>query len=236
MLRKLSSTVARFPASGSNTVLLWLLAGNLVPLAGILFGGWKLHTILVVYWIESGVTGGIFTTKILRCTGKDEAAELPSFPKVENGRPVTSLVGRPNREIAYVFLRQYGSFWLGHGCFILIYPVVFAVEFASLSTVGVVSVGLVTSHFASYRRNFIDREEYSHTGPVTLMIEPYRRAFVLHVTVVLGAIVITMIGSPAGAVVVMISLKTLFDVFGYWSEHNRARERMPTATAAHTES
>jgi hypothetical protein len=217
-------------------VLLWLLAGNVVPLGGIVFAGWKLHTILVVYWLESGVTGAIFTAKVLQCTGNDDAAALPSFPKVDGGQPATSLVGRPNQGVARVFLKQYGSFWLGHGFFVLSYPVVFAVEFASPSTVVVASVGLVTSHLASYQRNFIGRQEYAHTGPVTLMIEPYRRVFVLHATVVLGAIAITVIGSPAGAVAIMIGLKTLFDLFGHWSEHNRARQRMSTGTAADIES
>ena len=34
-----------------------LLAGNAVPLAGVLLFGWRAESILVMYWMEAGVVG-----------------------------------------------------------------------------------------------------------------------------------------------------------------------------------
>src|SRR5258708_37610266 len=34
-----------------------LLAANLVPLAGVLLWGWKLHEVIVLFWAESAVIG-----------------------------------------------------------------------------------------------------------------------------------------------------------------------------------
>jgi hypothetical protein len=55
--------------------------------------------------------------------------------------------------------------------------------------------------------------------------EPYRRVFVLHVTVVSGAFGVALVGSPVGALVVMVVVKTLLDLRGHWQEHDRARQR-----------
>jgi hypothetical protein len=34
-----------------------LIAANLVPLFGVLFGGWKLHEVIVLFWVESAIIG-----------------------------------------------------------------------------------------------------------------------------------------------------------------------------------
>jgi|APHM01.1.fsa_nt_gi hypothetical protein len=225
----------RFSQGGSNAVLLGLVIGNLVPLVGVVNYGWDLHSLLVVYWLESGVIGGAFTAKILRCAGADDPAELPSFSM--NGQSVASFVGRPNREIARFFMKHYGGFWCGHGMFVFIFPFVFETMcLASLPVVGAAGIGLVAYHLVSYRRNFIGKREYAHTGPVTLMVEPYRRVLVLHVTVILGAVAIVQMGASVGAVAIMVATKTLLDLWGHWREHTRARQRMPAPTPADTDS
>lgn len=61
------------------------------------------------------------------------------------------------------------------------------------------------------------------------MVEPYRRVVVLHVTIVLGAIGVAVVGAPVGALVVMVLAKTALDLRGHWREHDRAEQRMPPA-------
>lgn len=50
-----------------STVL--LVAANLVPLVGVLFLGWSLWTILVLYWLENGVIGFFNVLKMAAARG-----------------------------------------------------------------------------------------------------------------------------------------------------------------------
>ena len=34
-----------------------LIASNLLPLVGVLFWGWNLWSIIILYWIENGIVG-----------------------------------------------------------------------------------------------------------------------------------------------------------------------------------
>ena len=98
--------------------------------------------------------------------------------------------------------------------------------------VALAGVGLLVHHVVSYRINSVGEREYERVGPVTLMVEPYRRVVVLHVTIVIGAFAIAMVGAPVGLLVVMVAVKTLLDLRGHWKEHERARSggspRKPT--------
>ncbi len=46
-----------------------LVAFNLIPLAGVLWFGWDLFSILVLYWLESGVVGVVNVLRIARAQG-----------------------------------------------------------------------------------------------------------------------------------------------------------------------
>ncbi len=203
-----------------------LIVANLVPLAGVLFLGWDLHVLLVAYWIESGVVGVESVAKILRAEGEDDPDELPSIEF--NDRSAESFVGRSNRAIAVFFAFHYGVFWVVHGVFVLLFPGIFAgMDAAAPSVVAIAAASLAAYHAVSYRVNYLGEREYEGTGPVTLMVEPYRRVFVLHLTVLFGAFAVAAVGAPIGALVVMILVKTVLDLWGHWKEHERARDRVP---------
>jgi len=214
--------------SGSRAAVAWLVCANAVPLVGVVGFGWDLHSLLVVYWLESAVVGVASLAKIRRAEGTDDPGELPALSF--NDRPVASFVGRPKRRIAAFFAVHYGLFWGVHGAFVLVFPGVFGLEPASPAVVGPAVVGLVAYHAVSYRGNYLDRREYERAGPVTLMVEPYRRVFVLHLTVVLGACAVAAIGAPVGALAVMVLVKTVLDLRGHWREHDRAQRRSPGRT------
>jgi hypothetical protein len=94
--------------------------------------------------------------------------------------------------------------------------------------VALAGVGLLVHHVVSYRINYVGEREYERVGPVTLMVEPYRRVFVLHLTVVLGAFAV----APVGALAVMVLAKTALDLRGHRREHDRARRRPPRTPQA----
>lgn len=211
----------------SRLAMSGLVLANAVPLVGVISFGWDIHSLLVVYWVESGVVGIQSVLKILRATGTDDSEALPSMSF--NDRSVGSFIGAPNRRIARFFVSHYGGFWLVHGLFVFVLPQSFpGVRFARVDVVGLAAVGLAIYHAISYRTNFIGREEYARTGPVTLMVEPYRRVFVLHVTIVLGGFGVAALGAPVGALAVMVLAKTALDLRGHWTEHDRAQRRSPS--------
>ena len=221
----------RQPRVGPRTAVAGLVFANAVPLVGVVVLGWNLHSLLVGYWLESGAVGVTAVAKVLRAEGTDDPGELPSLSF--NDRPVDSLVGHPNRLIALFFVSHYGVFWITHGVFVLLFPVIIrGLEPASPRVVAAAALSLAAYHAVSYRINYLGEREYEWNGPVTLMVEPYRRVFVLHVTIVLGAFAVAAIGAPVGALVVMVLAKTGLDLRGHWREHERARRRPSGATPA----
>ena len=202
-----------------------LLASNLVPLVGVLAFGWTLHSLLIVYWLESGIVGASYVAKILRAEGADDPADLPSMSF--NDTPVSAFVDRTRPAIARFFVGHYGVFWAVHGLFVFLFGGFVPGGLAPAEPVAVATaaVGLVASHAYSYRANYVGEREYERVGPVTLMVEPYRRVIVLHLTIVLGAFAVGAIGSPIGALLVMIVLKTGIDLRAHLREHERARAR-----------
>ncbi|WP_440990825.1 DUF6498-containing protein [Haloarchaeobius baliensis] len=211
--------------SSSRLAVAALLAGNAVPLIGVLAFGWSAHSVLVVYWLESGVVGAISVLKILRAEGADDPDALPSMRF--NERSLASFVGSPNRRVARFFVSHYGGFWAVHGVFVLVFAAAFPLPFASPTDVAVAAVGFVGYHAVSYWQNYVAGREFERNGPVRLMVEPYRRVLVLHVTIVLGFFAVASAGAPVGALVVMVLAKTVLDLWGHWREHDRAKAPAP---------
>jgi hypothetical protein len=141
------------------------------------------------------------------------------------------------------FLVHYGLFWVVHGIFVLTLPqfMVFGGEgvaaeggadfLSDPTAILIVLIGLFISHGVSYRLNYIGRGEYRRTTVARQMGAPYPRLFVLHVTIILGAMVIAITGAPAAAVVVLVVLKTALDLGLHLAEHRNA-PTVPTTVSA----
>ena len=207
--------------AGSRRSTAGLLVANAVPLVGVVAFGWSAHALLVIYWLESAVVGASFYAKIRRARGEDDPAALPSMSF--NDRAIESFVGEESATIARFYLTHYGGFWAIHGFFVLAFGLAMpALRVADPLVVAVAVLPLAGYHVVSYRSNFVGDREYERVGPVTMMVEPYRRVLVLHVTVVLGAFAVAALGTPFGMVALLVVLKTALDLWGHWSEHERA--------------
>lgn len=88
-----------------------------------------------------------------------------------------------------------------------------------LSAVAWGALGLAISHTASFVVNFLGRREYLHVTAARQMFAPYGRLVILHLTILLGAFLSLAIGSPVGAVVVLVLLKTGLDLGLHVREH-----------------
>ena len=81
------------------------------------------------------------------------------------------------------------------------------------------ALGLAISHGASFVVNYLGRREYLRVSPGRQMFAPYGRLVILHLAIILGAFVSLTIGSPIGALIVLVILKTIVDLTLHLREH-----------------
>ena len=221
-----------YRGTSSERAVAALVLANLVPLAGVLFFGWSLHTILVLYWVENGIVGLWNLPKLALAGG----------PIVEMPREVRDVATVPAMSWAKValvpfFLFHYGMFWLVHGVFVFVLPV-FASDVTGTNSFGSIGwtavlvggVALFISHGASFFLNYLARREYRTTSPTSQMGAPYARVVVLHLTIIFGAFAVAFLGSPIGALIVMVVVKTAIDLALHVREHGRGQPSMARST------
>ena len=93
-------------------------------------------------------------------------------------------------------------------------------------------IALFLSHGASFLFNYVGRGEYLTASPGGQMAAPYARVVILHVTIILGAFVVAFLGAPIGALVVLVALKTAFDLGLHLRERHRADRAWQSAAGA----
>lgn len=188
-----------------------LIAANLFPLFGVLFFGWSLFSIMLLYWLENIVIG-IFNVIRMR------RAEKP-MPDAEAG---VKLGGKPyapemKGQLIAFFILHYGLFTAVHGVFVF---ALFRSDEAPTLAVVVGLVSLLWSHAVSYFTNYIGKGEYKSLSAPDLFIQPYKRIFVLHLTIIFGGGFSLAIGSPIFALVVLIALKITVDIWLHLHERD----------------
>jgi len=204
-----------------------LIVANLVPLFGVLFLGWSVWNILIVYWLENGVVGAFNVLKMATAQGTGLPDGMTS-----NNRPVPET--RKTRLIPF-FIVHYGLFWVVHGIFVLTLPFLFTGEPGSASgvdpaTILFAAIVLGVSHGVSYWWNYLHGGEYRRISAAQLMLAPYGRLMVLHMTIILGAVAIGTTGAQSAAVAALVTIKIAIDLALHLAEHRRAapaREAMP---------
>jgi hypothetical protein len=90
------------------------------------------------------------------------------------------------------------------------------------ASVAIAAIALFISHGASFLYNYVAHREYRRASPTRQMGGAYGRVVVLHMTILLGAFAIALIGAPIGALIVLVVLKTAFDLSLHMREHGRA--------------
>ena len=63
--------VAWYRLGSSIWAVVALVVANLIPLIGVLFFGWSVWNILVIYWLENGIVGVINVLKMSVATGDE---------------------------------------------------------------------------------------------------------------------------------------------------------------------
>ena len=187
----------------SPSAILLVLA-NLLPLAGVLWYGWDIGDLFLLFWIESAIIG-IFNILKMIVVGKFAALFMGIF-----------------------FIAHFGGFMFGHLLFIFGFFVEGANDTSfSLEQVrsillslwpGIVALSI--SHGFSFFDNFIGKKEYLLRTLNQQMGEPYKRIIIMHFTIIPGGFLVMALNAPVLALLLLILLKSMVDFGAHIREHS----------------
>jgi hypothetical protein len=191
-----------------------LLIANLIPLFGVLFGGWNVFAILALYWWENVVIGVLNILKMKKAQGH----LITNMSMTNNGKPVVGEQAQRTFLLSF-FALHYGIFTFVHGVFIAIF---FFSQHLPFVGVAVSALSLTLSHFMSYLTNFIGNKEYLRVSPDQLFWQPYKRIIVVHVVTIIGGVFAFGQSDPKPLMLLMVGLKIIVDLISHLAEHRNA--------------
>ena len=186
-----------------KTALGGLLLANLVPIIGILFGGWDVFSLLFFYWLESVVIGLY------------NIAKMALIRTVQGGVAIETR-HRLSGIIFYIF--HYSAFMAGHGVFIY---ALFAPQNIEVDNIMVAALSLLASHGISFAVNFIGKKEYSRTTLSEQMIARYERVMVMHLSIILCGFLFELLPFSQLMLIPLVLLKIAIDAVYHYSEHRK---------------
>jgi hypothetical protein len=203
-----------------------LLAANLAPLVGVLIFGWSVSSVVILYWFENIVIGVINVARML------------AFSPRGANRHREPAIARHGIKLILVpfFVFHYFCFCAGHGVFVfglfpdeqgyfaeqtgieLIGTLFRAVEIFS-TPLAFAAAALTLSHVVSFVVNYLGGREYAQLDLRKLMMMPYGRIVVLHLTIIFGGFVTMVLGEPIWLIVVLVLVKVGVDLKMHLKEH-----------------
>ena len=203
-----------------------LILANLVPLFGVIWLGWEVFPLLLLFWFENLIVGGFNVLKMLVASPQDPlkwAAKLFLIP---------------------FFCFHYGMFTMIHGVFVIgmfgggfkkgaPFPDTAVIWHLAMQQKLVWAIlGLAASHAFSFVHNYVLRNEYRRASLPALMQQPYGRVVVLHLTILGGAFLMAALKSPVAGLVLLVVLKIVLDVRAHMGERRKFSSSAESAAPA----
>ena len=178
---------------------LGLLVAHAVPLYGAIFSGWDVPTILIVFWLETVITGIVTFARIHRC-------------RPANGQ---------EKGLGIFFAMHYGLFTTVHGVFLLGFapqlsgsnrPTLEQWLGSHLVEVALAAAGVAAEQAWSFYFGFLSKKEYLHSTKGEHFFRPYPRIIAMHLTILSGGFLASSAGLPAAVtVLIMIGVHFLIE-------------------------
>ena len=189
-----------------------LVAANLVPLVGVLAFHWTVFSVLLLYWCENVVVGAFNVLRMVAASPRNVAADVGKLFLIP------------------FFVVHYGMFAMVHGIFVLALfgpggrvspsPALFLAAVRGAG-IGYGALAIVLSHGFSYLHNYLAGGEFRNASVQQLMVQPYARVMVLHLTILVGGFAAKAAGSPVLALLLLIVLKTAIDLRAHLAERRK---------------
>lgn len=209
------------PERDTRLGLLLLVLLNAMPVAGVLYWGWKSFDLIFLYWMENVVIG-LFTAAriVIRPYAHPLEAVYPLF-------------------IGPFFCVHYGMFTWGHGTFVVslfgpemngheLMPAVLAVLQSPYMLAAAVALALIQA--MDWIRD-IRQRGLGADSVKDLMVHPYRRIAVLHLTIIAGGFALAALDEPTAGLLILVLVKTGSDVW-HWRQDGAREEAASPAEVA----
>lgn len=191
--------------------IIWLIAANLLPVAGVLFWDWHIFSLLFLFWCENVVIGIFGIARMMM------SSEAGFGANVFQG---------------LFFTVHYGGFMFGHLFFLtaMFLNDSFTTRsgnpfnnFLSLFDRWTITalIALAVSHGWSFFENFVGKKEYSSLTPAAAMSLPYKRMMITHVALIAGGFLLTRLDEPTVGLLVLLLMKIALDVIFHRREHDK---------------
>jgi len=192
-----------------------LVSANLVPVFGVLVLHWEVFPLMFLFWSENVIVGAFNVLKMI--------TNQPASPASWAGKLF----------IIPFFCVHYGMFTFVHGVFVMNlfgggmnqmrgFPT--TATFWNVmreNQLGWAVLGLAVSHGVSFVTNYIGKGEYQRVGLNQLMNQPYGRIVVMHIAILFGGFMVMALHSPTPALLLLVALKTAFDLGSHVGERKK---------------
>ncbi len=196
------------PVTLTSPSTLALVAANLLVMAGVLFLGWNIGEVLLLYWGESVVIGFYALLKLGVLARWWILLQGPYFVVPFGFMMLCFLVA--SLMIADESVRIDAGRYLPQ-------------DYAAIAwDLAPALAAFVISHGVSFCVNFLGRREYVGRSAGDLVIEPYRRVIPMLIMVLLAASFVTMFSGVRELMLVVVLIKLAFDVLAHLQERRRA--------------
>jgi len=193
-----------------NSVLI-LIVVNLFPILGVLIFDWDIFEIVMLYVIETIIVGFYNVLKMSFVRSDKKSFTILFFIFHYNffiliqSIFVIVLIGGDNVDSMGPDIGQ--GF---HNLFNL---------FSSRDFKIAILLILISYGMATYK-NFIKPKMYVNSNLEKLMFEPYKRIFVQQFMTIGGAFIVMALQASMGFLIILILMKTFFDLRAYHKSHN----------------
>lgn len=188
-----------------------IIAGNLLPILGIVWLGWDASTLIILYWMETAVIG-LWTVLRLAVTPQEKLPRFGAFGA--NDAHVDGLgLG--------LFLLLHAGFFMGIHMFMLsgiapgewsrhlASPVAFVTDFVIPTGLWIPLAGLCIS------RGAVTLHEIRMQRPAGHFIAGfYARIILMQMVILMGGMLALLLDSPAVLLMLIVVFKTIVEV--YW--------------------
>ena len=193
-----------------------LIAANLIPLYGVFRQSWTVFPLIFLFWMENLVIGALNVPQMLFASPFDRKTWIAKLLMIP------------------FFCFHYGVFALGHGFFVLLIFGRPSMGRMVLPTPALIArvireeklewalIALAMSHVFSVGWNYFRNREYLATSLEKLMVAPYSRVIILHVTLILGGFLVMTFNSPLVGLILFVIVKTVVDARMHIREHPQA--------------
>ena len=192
-----------------------LIGANVITIASVFLFDYRVFDILVLFWLETAIIGFYALLKFWTVNLKENST-------------ITALTYSIPLTIFFIF--HFGIFMMVHLVFISVLFSNVAVE-DGFSNIRIDIMGFVSklilplgalfiSHGFSFIVNFLYKGEYKTYDEGMLMVQPYKRVVVMHLTIIFSGFVILPFGSGV-AVVILSLIKFIIDINAHIWEHGQ---------------